>query len=225
LVQLFVGCIGSQVDSDLIACALRLLTALGYAVEIPQSQACCGALHRHNGFPETAERLCTANQRQLEKSRAESLITLASACHLELSEHLQSRLPVIGLTDFLLGLPAETLSRLRPLKQRVALHLPCTSRHDRSRALLEHIPGIDLVELPDNAICCGAAGSYLLTQPQLSTRLGDDKIERLLQTQAKILLTSNTGCALQFRQLIEQAGVDVEVMHPVELIARQLANG
>ena len=221
-VQLFVGCVGSLADRPLIDCALRLLTPLGYAVEIPDAQACCGALHRHNGFPDTADRLCDSNRRQLEKSRAESLVTLASACQLELQEHLQSRLPVIGLVDFLLGLPAAALAGLRPLERRVALHIPCSSQRDRSRELLERIPGIDLVDLPDNAICCGAAGSYLLTQPTLSLRLGNDKIERLRQTQAQILVTSNTGCALQFRQLSEQAGLDVEVMHPAELIARQL---
>ena len=223
-VQLFVGCVGSQTDSRLIECALSLLSGLGFAVEIPQSQTCCGAMHRHNGFPEQAEQRCEANRRQLEKSRAESLITLASACHLELSEHLQGHLPVIGLTDFLLDLPEETLHGMLPLQKRVALHIPCTSKNDRSRELLGRIPDIELVELPDNAICCGAAGSYLLSQPTLSARLGSDKIERLLQTRAEILLTSNTGCALQFRQQIEQAGIELEVLHPVELIARQLKN-
>ena len=137
-------------------------------------------------------------------------------------EHLQGGLPAISLVDFLLGLPATALAGLRPLERRVALHIPCSSPHDRSRELLERIPGIDLVELPDNAVCCGAAGSYLLTQPALSLRLGNDKIERLRQTQAQILVTSNTGCALQFRQLSEQAGLDVEILHPAELIARQL---
>lgn len=221
-VQLFVGCVGSRADRRLIDCTLHLLTSLGYAVEIPDSQACCGALHRHNGFPEKAEQLCESNRRQLEKSRAESLVTLASACHLELTEHLQGRLPVISLVDFLLGLPETALAGLQPLERRVALHIPCTGRNDRSRALLGRIPGIDLVELPDNAVCCGAAGSYLLTQPALSVRLGEDKIERLRRVQAQILVTGNTGCALQFRQLIGEAGLDVEVMHPAELIARQL---
>jgi glycolate oxidase iron-sulfur subunit len=222
LVQLFVGCVSSQTDQALIFTSQHLLARLGYAVEVPKAQACCGAMHRHNGFQAGAEQRYEANRRQLDRSRAECLITLASACHLELTENNQSPLPVVSLTDFLLGLPAEALSTLHPLQQRVAVHTPCTSRKDRSLELLQRIPQIQLIELADNDICCGAAGSYLLTQAELSSRLGRDKIERLKSTQAEILVTVNTGCALQFRQQILASGLAIEVLHPAELIARQL---
>jgi glycolate oxidase iron-sulfur subunit len=222
LVQLFIGCVGSQTDRPLIQQAISLLSRLGFAVEIPEKQLCCGAIHRHNGFPEQAEALCTANQELLTRSRAEALITLASACQLELSRHLSSPLPVTGLVDFLLDLPAESLPSLKPLPHRVALHIPCSSRSDQSRRLLELIPGIELIELPENHICCGAAGSYLLTQPDASVRLGNAKIEHLRASEAALLVTGNTGCALQFRQLIEAQGLSVEVLHPIQLFARQL---
>ena len=222
LIQLFVGCVSSQTDLALMLASQHLLARLGYAVEVPKAQTCCGALHRHNGFQTVAERLCETNRRQLERSRAECLITLASACHLELIEQHQSPLPVVSLVDFLLGLPADTLSNLLPLTQRVAVHIPCTSRKDRSIELLQRIPQIQLTELADNELCCGAAGSYLLTQPELSSQLGRDKIERLESAQVEILVTVNTGCALQFRQQIQAAGLAIEVLHPAELIARQL---
>lgn len=222
LLQLFIGCVSSQTEQTLIREAIALLSRLGFAVEIPESQACCGAMHRHNGFPEQAETLCTNNQHLLQGSRAEGLVTLASACHLELTQHLDSPLPITGLVDFLLGLPAESLPPLKPLSSRVALHIPCSSREDRSRQLLSRIPGIELIDLPENEICCGAAGTYLLTQPATSTTLGNAKIEQLRASSAGILLTSNTGCALQFRQLIQEAGLMIEVLHPAQLFARQL---
>ncbi len=222
LVQLFIGCVGSQIEQPLIRDAIDLLSQLGFAVEIPEQQACCGAIHRHNGYPDQADALCQDNRTLLQRSRAEALITLATACHLELTEHFESPLPVIALADFLLAQPPASLSRLQPLSQRVALHRPCSARGDRSRELLELIPQIDLIDLPENHLCCGAAGSYLLTQPEASRDLGMAKIEHLRATGASLLVTSNTGCALQFRQLIREAGLQVEVLHPAALLKRQL---
>ena len=222
MVQLFIGCVGSQTEQPLIREAIGLLSQLGFAVEIPERQACCGAIHRHNGYPDQAEALCRQNQSQLQRSRAEALITLATACQLELDEHLDSPLPVTSLVDFLLQQPSATLSGLKPLTQRVALHSPCSARNERSRELLERIPRIELIDLPENHLCCGAAGSYLLTQPEASQDFGMAKIEHLRASGASLLLTSNTGCALQFRQLIQDNGLSVEVLHPIELLRRQL---
>jgi glycolate oxidase iron-sulfur subunit len=87
--------------------------------------------------------------------------------------------------------------------------------------LLQRIPEAIITPLAENGVCCGAAGSYILTQPELSTALGRVKIESLTACQADILVTSNTGCAMQLRQLIAEAGLKIPVMHPIELIYRQ----
>ncbi|MEW8422027.1 MAG: (Fe-S)-binding protein [Candidatus Thiodiazotropha sp.] len=221
LVQLFTGCVASQVDQPLIDAGLALLRRLGYAVEIPQTQCCCGAMHRHNGAEEHAERYCETNRKQTAKSRAQALITLASACELELCEQQASNLPVVGITDLLLTQLDGGIPSLKPYPGRVAVHLPCSCHGDGGVALLQKIPQAEIIPLAENGLCCGAAGSYLLTQPELSRRLGRAKIEQLLASRADILITSNTGCALQFRQLLEEAGLDTRVMHPAELIHRQ----
>ncbi|MCU7906192.1 MAG: (Fe-S)-binding protein [Candidatus Thiodiazotropha sp. (ex Epidulcina cf. delphinae)] len=220
-VRLFTGCVGHQTEPHLIQTSLTLLNKLGYAVEIPEAPICCGALHRHNGYSDEAERYCEANRRQTGKSRAQALITLASACHLELHEHRASRIPVINLIDFLLGLPLNEFPLLKPYTGRVAIHVPCSSQGDCSRELLQRIPLAEIVELADNSVCCGAAGSYMLSQPGLSITFGSAKIEHLKTCPADILVTGNTGCAMQFRQLIEEAGLKTRVMHPVELIHQQ----
>ena len=221
--QLFIGCVASLADRRAINAAIAVLTRLGYAVDIPKSQVCCGALHRHNGFPDQADRLCASNRELTRNSRAEALITLATACHLELTEHAASELPVISITDFLLNLLTQTASptAFEPLNARIAVHTPCSARTDQSVRLLKLIPDAQVFELPDNAICCGAAGSYLLTQSRLSAALGRDKKAHLDTTRADILVTSNTGCAIQFRL----QGLQTEILHPIELINRQLSTG
>lgn len=221
LVQLFIGCVASQVEQSLIKNSLSLLRRLGYAVEIPKTQCCCGAIHRHNGYEARAEQYCSINRQQTTKSRAQALITLASACELELREHKASEIPVLSLTDLLLSLPENNIPTLKPYAGNVALHTPCSCQGDDGRALLGRIPQAKIIPLTNSNICCGAAGTYLLTQPALSKALGRAKIEELLACKANILVTSNTGCAMQFRQLIEEAGLNIQVMHPIEFIHRQ----
>ncbi len=222
-VQLFIGCVGSIADQPAIKAAIELLSRLGYAVEIPKKQACCGALHRHNGFPAEAQQLCDANTQQTDASHAEALITLATACHLELVERKTSRLPVIFITDFLAHLinSKSTIAEFKPLSVKVAVHSPCSARANQTSRLLATIPELQVIELPENNLCCGAAGSYLVTQPDLARSFGQAKQTILKSTMPDILVTSNTGCAIQFRMQIHQAKLNIEVLHPVELINRQ----
>jgi glycolate oxidase iron-sulfur subunit len=114
-----------------------------------------------------------------------------------------------------------------PLARRVAIHDPCSLSHVLHKAnypydLLKRIPKLELMPLPDNHRCCGAAGSYMLTQPEIADRLRDGKIAALRNLNANILVTSNLGCALHLRAGIRAAGLTIEVMHPVALLARQL---
>ena len=220
--QLFIGCVASLADQPAIVAAVELLNRLGYAVEIPRTQACCGALYRHNGFPDLAERLCDSNREITGRSGAEALITLATACHLELVEQNASRLPVISMTDFLLYLFTTGINEFEPLSTRVAIHRPCSAVRDRTIDLLNHIPGLEVFELPDNEQCCGAGGSYLFAQPTLSNAFGQDKVTALTTTQPNIVVTSNTGCAIQLRLQIKQVNLNIDVQHPIELINRQL---
>jgi glycolate oxidase iron-sulfur subunit len=221
-VQLFTGCIGSKIDDLLVLRSIEILCHLGYAVDIPADTRCCGALHRHNGFTREADQQLDAIRQQTGKSSAQNLITIATACHLELAEHQASRLPLISITDFLLQLMEKERPKLAPLPIKAAWHRPCSSRNNSDWQLLKKIPQLDLIELQENELCCGAAGSYMLSQAELSNQLGEIKLNHLKATGAEILITSNTGCTMQFRKQIKQAGVPIEVLHPVELIYKQL---
>ena len=223
--QLFIGCVASFADQPVIEAAIQLLTRLGYAVEIPRHQPCCGALHRHNGFPDEADQLGDTNRRLTSNSPAQALLTLSTACHLELVEHNASQLPVISITDFLLNLLTGTpsIADFAPLESKVAVHTPCSARGNQTKSLLSLIPELGVFDLPDNETCCGSAGSYFIAQPALSEKFGSDKLIQLNSTRPDILVTTNTGCAIQFRLQLKQSGLHrIEVLHPIELLNRQL---
>ena len=122
---------------------------------------------------------------------------------------------------FIAEQPAGAL-RLKPLQATVALHLPCTQRNvlgqDALLRVLGWIPGLELKIVNPEGGCCGAAGSYMLAQPELADRLGAAMVEQILATDARILLTTNIGCSLQLAAGIRRQGQQLEVMHPVTLL-------
>lgn len=222
-IGLFLGCVARSAQPGAIEASMRVLEGLGFEVRIPKGQTCCGALHRHNGRPEGADRRLNRNARAF---TGLTTIGLASACSAELRVH-----PELSTTQDLCRFLADhdwpARVHLAPLPQRVAVHVPCSQRNrlgdeDAAFALLRRIPAITLVPLADNPFCCGAAGTYLLQRPILSRALLAPKIGDLAALQAPILVTTNTGCALHLAAGTREAGLRIEVLHPVELIARQL---
>ncbi len=249
-VALFVGCIAQLADLRTHESAIRLLNALGYDVHIPEQQACCGALHWHAGEAEKAKGLMRRNLAAFGNG-AETVLTTASGCGALLREyglHLgrcsrrdsTSAIPgvvadsaasafgerVTDISEFLAGLDWSRLS-LRPLPRRIAVHDPCTLanvlRQEKAPyALLRRIPRAEIVPLPENTLCCGGAGVYPLTQPEMARQLRADKLRYLKSLKPDILATSNIGCALHLAAGVREAGLDIEVVHPVVLIERQV---
>lgn len=219
---LFLGCVAPAAQPGLSKAACLVLGRLGYRVRIPQDQCCCGAMHRHAGLPREADRLIAKNATAFAKKR--TLVT-ASACAAELRTH-----PDLGGTREICRFLADLQwprHMLRPLRERIAVHEPCSHRNalgDNGAAydLLRHVPGLEPVALEGNAFCCGAAGTYLLDDPTMSATLLAPKVGHLRRLGFSILATTNTGCALHLAAGAREAGLDLDVLHPVELIARQL---
>jgi glycolate oxidase iron-sulfur subunit len=238
-VGLFTGCVAEIFDRVTLAASQRMLTRLGYNVRIPSRQTCCGALYQHEGAPDKAVRLAEQNVDAFDQANVEAVISTASGCGAQLAEYPR----------YLQGEPAQRFSnrhqdicqflaeqqwprpiRFKPLAAKVAVHTPCSLAHvlkqaEHPLALLARIPGIELFELPDNARCCGAAGSYMLRQVQMADELLADKIQYLRVQRPDILVTSNVGCALHFGAGLRRASLGTEVMHPVTLLEKQLADG
>ncbi|MCF7976687.1 MAG: (Fe-S)-binding protein [Chromatiaceae bacterium] len=219
---LFRGCIARLTDQPLEAAALRLLTRLGYPPVVPDEQGCCGAIHRHNGYPSDADQLVAVNTQAF---AGRPVIGLASACVAELQE--QGQVNAIEVCRFLLDHPWPVEARLQPLPLTVAVHEPCSHRNqlrDQGAvyALLRRIPELSVASLPGNDTCCGAAGTYLIEHPEFALALAAPKVDALQAIKPDYLVTTNTGCALHLAARLRSAGLKTEVLHPIQLIERQL---
>ncbi len=198
------------------------MTRLGEPVEIPEEQQCCGAIHRHNGHPDQADRLLRTNT---EAFSGRTIVGLASACVAELRE--QGHLDSVEICRFLLDLPWPASAYLRPLSATVAVHEPCSHRNqlrDQTAVyqLLQRIPELLVTPLPGNETCCGAAGTYLTEHPEIALTLAAPKVDALKQLRPDYLVTTNTGCALHLAAQLRDAGLETQVLHPIQLIEQQL---
>ena len=215
---IFVGCVAGNYEATARAGLLRMLAALGVDAAIPDRQTCCGTAAIHAGDAAQARILAARNRQALAGSQR--VLCLASGCQ----EALAGSLPGIEVAD-----PAAFLEthgaalRFRSARgRRVALHLPCTQRSvtrtDAAlRRLLQRIPDLNLVELPDSG-CCGAAGLHMLAEPQRAAALRAPVLQSLANSGAQELLSANIGCRLHLAN-----GARIAVRHPLEFLAEHLA--
>ncbi len=233
-VLLFLGCVARMVDTETIAAAIRLLTRLGFEVRVPPAQTCCGALHREAGAREPAARLRQQNLAALAGDNTDMIVTLASGCGTTLSGYAEAEpeaadfaARVQDIHRFLADVALPETLELAPLDLTVAVQDPCSLRNvGRGEAqvyrLLQRIPGARIVPLPENALCCGGAGAYVLREPGMAGRLRDAKLQHLEQLRPDVLATANIGCALHLAAGLRARGLELPVLHPAVLFERQL---
>lgn len=231
-VGLFVGCIGSIMEGEIHLATIRLLNRLGYAVHVPPRQGCCGSLHQHNGEADAAQALATANIHAFAGLQLDAIVSTASGCAAQLFEYESLYgeplpAPLYEICDFLERNWPQDGPALQAQPVRAALHLPCTQRNvlrrpDAVEGVLGRIPELQLVPLDGNDQCCGAAGSYMLTEEELAGQLRQLKLDAIQRQQPQLLLSNNIGCALHMAAGMKAQGIGVEVMHPVVLLAKSL---
>lgn len=227
-VGLFLGCVARLADAETLRAAVFLLTRLGYDVLVAPRQTCCGALHRHQGDAARAARLARENREAFAQPPMLAVLHAASACGATLAEYDPPLgAPVLDISTFLVAAPGWERLTPAPLAATIAVHEPCLGRnvlHDQGAvyALLGRIPGITVIALAGNDQCCGAAGIYAVTQPEMAQALLRDKINAIRSGGASIVATSNPGCAMHIAAGLRAEGLALEVTHPVALLARQL---
>ena len=233
-IALFTGCASEMLDAQTIHDAIRLLTRCGFDVQIPTSQTCCGAIEWHAGLQERASSRAQQNLTAFSDGDFHHIVTLASGCGATLQEYprldpSQNSQALAGKTVDCSTLLLQHADRLRfkPLETTVWLHSPCTLSNvmrqaEAPFALLQLIPGMSVKRFSEPQLCCGAAGIHLLEHPQPAHNLRDRLIDQLRDDPPDCLLSSNVGCALHLRAGIRQAGLHIEVLHPVSLLAQQL---
>ncbi len=224
-VALFTGCMGGTVDMAAIEAAIMILTASGYAVSIPPSQQCCGAMHAHAGYQQRAAELKSINLTTFVNKSYEALITLSSGCGSYLADIPGLDSPVMDAGAFIQQIGGIRSLPLTEIRRTIAIFFPCTlaamGQQKQVMALLHDLPGAELLELQGLG-CCGGAGLHLIAQPHTGEQLVRPLIDQLAASQANIVVTTNSGCALQLQLAAKKAGLGISVVHPLELVAEQL---
>jgi len=226
-VGLFLGCASAAQQGAALNSALRLLQYAGYAVTIPTDNHCCGALSQHSGDRASAAALARKNREAFD-GQLTTVLSIASGC----GNHIDSYDPPLAaghqdICRFLLERGGLNADDFAPLQTQVYLHTPCSVENvyqggDWARRLLALIGDLDVLDVGDTGQCCGAAGDYMLRYPDTAEKLRKPIVDALASKQRPILLTSNVGCAMQLADGLRGKGPEAEVLHPVELLARQL---
>jgi len=231
-VALLVGCVQRYLFADVNLDTMRLLAAAGWDVVAPRGQGCCGALELHGGrldaFRARARALAAALP-----SDVDWIVTNAAGCGSALRDYAHwvgddaaaSRLA--ARTRDVSELLADADLPLNPLPLTVTYHDPCHLAHGQRvrtapRTALGRIPGLTLVPLADSELCCGSAGVYNVLEPEMADQLLALKIARIVETGARAVATGNPGCLMQIARGARERGLDLEVVHPVTLLARAL---
>jgi glycolate oxidase iron-sulfur subunit len=228
-VGLFLGCVASLSDRDVHAGAKHLLEALGYDVVIPASSGCCGALTLHNGDADAAA--ITGRSTRDAFADVDTVLVSASGCFGTLRDHTFAgkNNQVREIHEFLHSDSGIEELRFAPLHKKIALHTPCTqanvARADGAiQSLLARIPELEVISLPTEARCCGAAGDYFLRHPDTANALRAEKLDQVASVTPDFLVTSNVGCRIFLANGLRQRANHVRVIHPIVLLAQQLQN-
>jgi glycolate oxidase iron-sulfur subunit len=233
-VLLFTGCVMPELFGDVHHATVRVLARNGFEVLVPRTQRCCGALHAHSGDAESARALLRANLAAFAGLRADAIVVNSAGCGAALRE-AGDWLPGDGeALARLVRDPLELLDEagLRPPDGvpplRVCYDDPCHLVHgqrvrEAPRRVLRAIPGLSLVAHDDPTGCCGAAGTYNLTHPEMADAVLARKLRALAAVDPDVVATGNPGCLMQLRAGAARAGLRAELLHPITLLDRAYA--
>jgi len=230
------GCVMSVMFGRTNVASVRLLNRLGYDVTTPRDQVCCGALYAHSGNLRQARAFARRNIEVFEKLDLDAIIINAAGCGSTLKEygHLLEADPlwakrahafsakVKDLTEVLADAQCSMLDA--QCSMAITYHDACHLAHPQRitkqpRDLVRHVAREKFVELPEADVCCGSAGSYNLTEPEMAERLQHRKVQNILRTGADVVVTTNPGCILQIRAGLSKAGAGhIRVLHIADFL-------
>jgi glycolate oxidase iron-sulfur subunit len=201
----------------------------GFDVVTPADQTCCGAVAAHAGDADTAHELARRNLHAF--ADVDVVLTNSAGCGAALRD-LEDWLgeegaPLAGKARDVCAVLDEVGLRAPEgaISARACYDDPCHLLHgqkvgDAPRRLLEAIPGLELVAHADPGACCGAAGTYNLTQPEMSRAVLDRKLDNLAAADPDLVVSGNPGCLMQLRAGLAGRGLRAETIHPVDLLDR-----
>jgi len=243
-VAMLIGCAQDLIFSDVNRDTVEVLARNGCEVVTPSDQACCGSLHAHNGEIELARKLARRNLDQFPPSEFDAIITNAGGCgsHLKHFASLLHSDPVYlhraeewdrkvqDIHEWLARIGISPPSPNGAPKMVITYHESCHLAHGQKitsqpRQVLKSIPNLTLVELPESNWCCGSAGIYNLTQPEMAGQLLERKMNHIRSTGVSVVASANPGCQLQLINGAKDRGLSLRVAHPISLLAEAYRRG
>lgn len=228
------GCVQEGLFSRVNRATVRVLEANGFELVPVRSQSCCGALHAHGGMLERARELARRNTSTFLEADVDVVVVNAAGCGSTMKDYgelleddpewADRAREIAGRVRDVSEILADAGPRVGgEVSLRVAYDPPCHLLHAQRvdaapRQMLAAIPGLETVPLADAEECCGGAGIYGLTHPDLGGRIGGDKVTAVIESEAEVVATGNPGCIMQIGAGLRMAGEDVDVVHPVELL-------
>jgi glycolate dehydrogenase iron-sulfur subunit len=225
--QVFTGCIMSTAFADTTEATARVVAAFGCQAEMTANQVCCGALQAHSGDVARARELARQNLDAFGETDT-PIVVNAAGCGAML-KHYDVLLPdepraerfvnrVRDVSEFLAV--HQPVRQPREMDLTVAIQDPCHLLNAQRisaqpRALLRAIPGLEVKEIAEREVCCGSAGVYNVTHPEMAAQLQARKCAKILETGCEAVVTGNPGCFVQI-----QAGLPdtVKVRHIVDIL-------
>jgi glycolate oxidase iron-sulfur subunit len=232
-VALFTGCVGDSMFRETNWATARVLQENGCDVVVPESQVCCGAIHFHAGSSEPARAMADTNVAAFDAGSVDAVIVNIAGCgsmlkdygHHWLGEGAAERSALADkirdCSEFL-----DDLGLIQPrgeIRLTATYHDACHLVHaqkvrEQPRNVLSKVPGLKLVELAESELCCGAAGTYNLTEPEMAERLARRKLDNIRRTGAQAVITGNAGCYLQIARAARMEGEVLKILHPMEVL-------
>jgi glycolate oxidase iron-sulfur subunit len=233
------GCVQDVVFSDINRDTVDVLLANDCEVHTPAVQVCCGSLHAHNGDIATAAMLARRLIDAFDVENLDAIITNAAGCgsHLKTYYRLLADDPVYAeraaawsrklkdVHEWLAEIGVRKPKLISAAQFKVTYHEACHLCHGQKitrqpRDILRAVPGLELIELPESTWCCGSAGIYNITQPEMAAQLQARKLKHIISTGVGIVATANPGCHLQLMDGARRAQHPLEIVHSITLLAR-----
>ena len=234
--SLLSGCIMPIVQGDQIRSAVQVLNRNGFEVYVPRNQVCCGAINSHVGDTQRARELARKNIDVFSEELGTPIVTVSAGCGARMKEYhhllknddlyaekaLQFESRVVDVHEVL-----DNVTEVRPsgkIEKKITYQDSCHLSNAQGirrqpRDLIKCIKGVEFVEMPGSEICCGAGGTYMITESEMSDKVLSSKISNIRNMGVDIVATANPGCFMQLESGVKREGLNVEIKYVTDLLS------
>jgi Fe-S oxidoreductase len=236
-IGLWITCLVDLMRPRIGFATLNLVRATGHSIEIPEQQTCCGQPGFNSGDTSAGRAMAMQFLKHFESFDA---VVLASGSCAAMIRHdyprlfanqpeYQVRFQELGqrtfeLSEFLLRHPFDLPPTTQRFSGRLTYHDSCSGLRTlgiRSgpRQLLQRIPGVEIVEMPDREVCCGFGGAFSVKLGDIATRMAENKCRSILATGVDAVVGGDLGCLLTIEGRLRREGHSLPVWHWAEVLA------